>query len=386
MEIVGSYNAGAAKLGDDIFMLVRITEMPAEQPNNHVLLPYAACGDRPDAPYVINFDRPSKSELRRITPKEVEFKDNRSNRLRHISHFRLARMSGRNEIDWIDPDPTFYPQFGYEQFGVEDPRITPMTDEPGFYISYVTPHRDRRISTSLAWTEDFKTFKRYPFGFPGNILTGKKNSPMFPRKLAFPDRLGDESPKYCIKLRPQSFTGLNKPSIWITWSADMVYWDGQGELVIGIENEVCGASAPPVETPYGWLELDHHFPELPDGQDDDGNKKTRRPYSNFLCLTGIDRPWKVKAISPDLWGPGEFDVDSFVKDATYCCGWAFDVDDDFHGQAHVISGEFDRHLAIRSYDADELMNFVRNGEQRPKSIVAADVFKNVPDKEPVTAD
>ena len=78
-------------------------------------------------------------------------------RLNFISHLRVIHSRDGREIGSID-GARFGPATEYEEFGVEDPRITKIGDI--FYFTYVAVSR-HGVATALASTKDFKSFERH---------------------------------------------------------------------------------------------------------------------------------------------------------------------------------------------------------------------------------
>lgn len=130
----------------------------------------------------------------------------------------------------------------YEARGVEDPRI--MQVEGVYYVMYTAYSRyGPRIA--LAKTEDFEHFERVALvSGPGN-----KDGVLFPEKI---------NGKYARLDRPIA----NKiGNIWVSYSDDLIYW-GDSDLVAEIRPDYwdsfrIGASAPPIKTKQGWLEIYH---------------------------------------------------------------------------------------------------------------------------------
>jgi len=130
----------------------------------------------------------------------------------------------------------------YEAMGVEDPRVTFL--DGWYYIMYTA------VSTygprlGLARTKDFKKIDRLGLiSRPEN-----KDGVLFPRSIGG---------RYVRLDRPMC-EGLG--NIWISFSPDLVNW-GDSQLLAAIrpgfwDCDRIGASAPPIETEKGWLEIYH---------------------------------------------------------------------------------------------------------------------------------
>ena len=98
------------------------------------------------------------------------------------------------EIIGFSPDGT---SFAFEEYGVEDPRITLIGDT--YYITYVAVSR-HGVSTALASTRDFKSFSRHGIIFcPEN-----KDVMLFPEMI--------EGSYYALH-RPNGATAFTKPEM-----------------------------------------------------------------------------------------------------------------------------------------------------------------------------
>ena len=130
----------------------------------------------------------------------------------------------------------------YERKGIEDPRITQI--DGTYYIMY-TAASAYGPRLALATTTDFESFQRIALiSEPDN-----KDGTLFPRKI---DGL------YARLDRPMSGDVGN---IWISYSDDLVHW-GDARVVLPVRPDSwdswrVGASAQPIETQYGWLEIYH---------------------------------------------------------------------------------------------------------------------------------
>jgi predicted GH43/DUF377 family glycosyl hydrolase len=141
-KVLGVFNPGAIRVGDEVVLLVRVAETPDEQRPGFVGLPrYSETGD----------------ELDCSDPRVVRRKSNGVVQLTSISHLRVLRRLARGDPDWI-AGPVFLPESPIEKYGAEDPRITEI-DGP-YWITYVAASR-HGAATALASTLDFVTFERH---------------------------------------------------------------------------------------------------------------------------------------------------------------------------------------------------------------------------------
>jgi predicted GH43/DUF377 family glycosyl hydrolase len=162
------------------------------------------------------------------------------------SVFALARSSDGVNFK-VDAEPAMVPSMDgdfaiYERKGIEDPRITQV--DGTYYIMY-TAASGYGPRLAIAKTTDFEKFERIALvSEPDN-----KDGALFPRKIAG---------RYARLDRPM--TG-DLGNIWISYSNDMIHW-GESKVVLPVcpdcwDSWRVGASAPPIETQYGWLEIYH---------------------------------------------------------------------------------------------------------------------------------
>jgi predicted GH43/DUF377 family glycosyl hydrolase len=162
------------------------------------------------------------------------------------SLFVLARSADGLHFQ-VDDEPAMTPasegEFAvYEAKGIEDPRITKLDDT--FYIMY-TAASDYGPRLALARTHDFRRFERIGLiSEPDN-----KDGVLFPRKIGG---------RYVRLDRPM--VG-GQGNIWISYSDDLAHW-GRSRVVMPVRGDSwdswrVGASAQPIETQYGWLEIYH---------------------------------------------------------------------------------------------------------------------------------
>ena len=167
---------------------------------------------------------------------------------RGLSHLCAAR-SANGMDDWkIDSQPTLaadpehYPD---ELWGIEDTRITYVPELSQYAIVY-TAYTSAGPGVALAFTKDFHSFERY-----GLIMQPEdKDACLLPHRI---------DGHWALIHRPVSATAAN---MWISYSDDLRNWGGH-KLMLEARHggwwdaNKIGLSAPPIETPLGWLALYH---------------------------------------------------------------------------------------------------------------------------------
>jgi beta-1,2-mannobiose phosphorylase / 1,2-beta-oligomannan phosphorylase len=155
-----------------------------------------------------------------------------------------------------DPRPFLTPaQDGpfaaYEEFGVEDPRVTLLEGE---YVITYSAYSRNGVRIALAKTKDFSKVERV------SLITEAdyRNVVIFPEKF---DGL------YARLDRPHS--EISPWSIWISYSPDLCFW-GQSQLIMKPvpyhwDEMKIGPGAPPIKTDQGWLSIYHGVFKTMDG-------------------------------------------------------------------------------------------------------------------------
>jgi len=207
-EVIGVFNAGVTRYGDEILLLLRVAERPI---NNNPEIVITAVYDIIADGFIVkefSFDNSENdyTDPRLIITPEQTY-------LTSISHLRLARSKDGINFD-IEKAPTIKPENKYETFGLEDPRITLIDDT--YYISYVGVC-PVGVTTCLISTHDFKSFHRHGVIFcPDN-----KDVVLFPEKI---------EGKYYSLHRPVSSL-FKKQHIWIAESTDLICWGSHRNLM-----------------------------------------------------------------------------------------------------------------------------------------------------------
>lgn len=295
-EIIGAFNPGVAEIDGRVAMLVRVAERPRECRGGCVGLPRWIAGTGP----VI--DWASQDAIEFLDPRVVRIRETGLVRLTFVSHLQicwLRRATNRFCVDeW---GVRFEPVHEWEEYGVEDPRITFLDGR--YWVTYVAVSR-HGVVTALASTTDFQSFERHGILFP----TENKDV------VLFPERIGED----VVALhRPNGCTPFARPSMWLARSPDFVHWGQHQPLFTGRsewETSRVGAGAPPLRIGQGWLEIYH------------GNHPTPRSEANSVgayhgaaMLLDRDRPERILARSNEpVLSPSEpYEREGFVPNVVF---------------------------------------------------------------------
>jgi predicted GH43/DUF377 family glycosyl hydrolase len=237
-------------------------------------------------------------------------------------HFKI------DEQPCMEPSEDFVPFNIYEKKGIEDPRITCIDGE--CYIMY-TAYSGYGARIAIAKTADFKYFERIAIvSEPGN-----KDGVLFPKKI---------NGEYVRLDRP---VGKGIGNIWISFSKDLIHW-GKSEKLASVRSGYwdeyrIGASAPPIETKEGWLEIYH------------GVKHTSAGpiYRLGTILLDLDDPRKVLGRSDvPILAPREYyERVGDVGNVVFSC--AAILEDD--GEVKIYYGAADTNISVGTVPLDELI-------------------------------
>lgn len=319
-EVICAFNAGVARLGREVILLLRVAERPVN--NNREIYLCPVFDDVSGRLMIKEFDTKDKtcdfSDARVI-------KSGSGNFLTSMSHFRVARSTDGLNFN-IDETPSIFPENEYEAFGIEDPRITRIEDN--FYISY-SAISHMGITACLISTKDFKSFKRLGVIFhPDN-----KDVEIFPEKI---------NGKYYALHRP-SISHFGKPDIWMAESSDLLCW-GNHRYLMGTrqgywDSGRIGGSAIPFKVDGGWLEIYH------------GATKEDR-YCLGAVLLDENEPWKIVARCKDpIMEPEEaYEINGFFGNVIFTCGVLCE-----DGLVKIYHGASDTYLCYAEIPLKEIL-------------------------------
>ncbi|MCE9554714.1 MAG: glycoside hydrolase family 130 protein [Planctomycetes bacterium] len=326
LEVIGTFNPGAVKTSNGIVLLVRVAERPYPLRPGFTGLPRWETGRGNVIDWVAN------EALEWIDPRVVRCKADGLVRLTFTSYLKVFRSA--DGIQFVaDGVSDFLPESPLEEFGVEDPRITPLDGR--FYITYVAVSR-HGVATALASTENFRSFTRH------GVIFGPENKDV----VLFPERIDGQ---YVALTRPSGGAGFARPEMWLAKSPDLIHW-GQHQHLLGVgatwDSGRIGAGPPPLRVEEGWLVLYH------------GNRRPRGPgdvgeYSAGAMLLAHDDPRRIlrRCAAPFLKPEAEFECEGFVPGVVFPTGVVAD------GPSLLIYyGAADTSSAVVRMSLDEILN------------------------------
>jgi predicted GH43/DUF377 family glycosyl hydrolase len=244
-----------------------------------------------------------------------------------------------------DPQPFLTPAKDgpfaeYEEYGVEDPRITLIDGE--YLIAYSAYSRNG-VRIALAKTRDFVTLERF------SLITQAdyRNVVIFPEKF---DGL------YARLDRPHS--EISPWSIWISYSPDLRYW-GDSQLVMKPvqyhwDEMKIGPGAPPIRTPEGWLCIYHGVFQTMAGA----------VYRLGVALHDLNDPARIIAVG-DSWilqPEDPWEITGYVSNVVFTCGAVAEQD----GTVKLYWGGADSVMCAGEADLSDLVALCLNHPRAAK--------------------
>jgi predicted GH43/DUF377 family glycosyl hydrolase len=353
-KVIGAFNPGVTTVetpqGLETILLVRVAESPLKRITGKVLLPYFHIPNKEQPSLEIDYDIEDRETLRKIRKREVTLK-NGLVRLRHISLPRMVVLN-KDRAEMCQ-EPAISPSWEFDRFGLEDTRITLLED--GIYIvTYATPHREFGVCSSILTSDDIKdklSLERITLeNTPHPEIMGKDVA-LFPTKVPSPAKtktIDKDQPIYASFIRPNAFSDLSIPGVWISYSQDLVHWGQNHRLITSENSEVTGTGSSPVKRPKGWVAAYHETTRIGD----------RTKYVTRLMTLDLEEPWRVLHKSPVLLGREDFrDIlpdDGYVPDTVFTTGMVVEG-----GRTILYSGIDDQWTALASYYTEDIDKFAR---------------------------
>jgi predicted GH43/DUF377 family glycosyl hydrolase len=268
----------------------------------------------------------------------------------YLMLFRSHLRSGRSIIGLArskdgfrfvaDPAPFLTPAkegpfAAYEEFGVEDPRVTEI--DGAFLITYSAYSRNG-VRIALARTRDFVTVERV------SLITEAD----YRNVVIFPEKFGG---LYARLDRPHS--EIAPWSIWISYSPDLLFW-GEAKLIMRPvpyhwDEMKIGPGAPPIRTPEGWLSIYHGVFQTMAGA----------VYRLGVALHDLADPAVIRGVS-DSWilqPEDPWEVTGYVSNVVFTCGAVAEAD----GTVKIYWGGADSVMCVGEADIDELVGMCLEG-------------------------
>jgi len=228
----------------------------------------------------------------------------------------------------------------YEEYGIEDPRITFIGGE--YFITYSAYSR-HGVRIGLAKTVDFESVERIALITQADM----RNVVIFPQKF---------NGLYARLDRPHS--EISPWSIWISYSPDLVYW-GNSRLIMKPlkyhwDEMKIGPGATPFKTEKnGWLHIYHGV----------FNTMAGAVYRLGVALHDLEDPSIIKGVS-DKWilEPDDpWERTGYVPNVVFTCGAVPEND----GTVKIYWGAADTVMCMGEANIDELVELCLKYPRKP---------------------
>lgn len=218
----------------------------------------------------------------------------------------------------------------YEEYGVEDPRITFIDGE---YLITYSAYSRHGVRVGLAKTRDWNSVERF------SLITEAD----YRNVVIFPDKFNG---LYARLDRPHS--EISPWSVWISYSPDLRYW-GDSKLIMRPvqyhwDEMKIGPGAPPIKTEKGWLNIYHGVYPTMDGS----------VYRMGVALHDLNDPSKIIGVGDDwILQPEEpYELTGYVHNVVFTCGAVPEND----GTLKIYWGAADSVMCVGTAKAEDLVN------------------------------
>lgn len=287
-----------------------------------------------------------------------------------VEHFGGATLSlstigyakSNDGYNFTDRRQFLHPEYDFEKFGLEDPRITKFEDE--FYIFYTGlsnyPFNAEGIKIAVATTRDFQTFEKHPVT-PFNA----KAMALFPErvngKMAALLTVNTDNPpaKICLALFDKKEDIWSK-EYWEDWYSNL------NDHVVPLqraEKDHIELGAPPLKTDAGWLVIYSYI------------KNYLSDYKTFgieAVFLGENDPKEIvgRTNTPLLVPEKDYELEGMVPNVIFPSGSLLEGD-----ELRIYYGATDTTVAVAKLSLDELIAETINKRNINMKINTGDGFR-----------
>ena len=256
---------------------------------------------------------------------------------------------------------------GADGGGVEDPRLVKIDDY--YFLTYAS----RVFAPGQYWREDKEYFGFQPKAGPKVLIYNDTETHLAVSKdlikwkklgritdsrhddrdvVLFPEKING---KYVKLSRAMDKYGRpypnEKPSIWISFSDDLLEWPREEELFYqgkeDWEGEKVGGSCPPIKTPYGWLFIYH------------GVSSKDKNYRVGAMLLDLQNPRKILAKTKKFIMEPEYpyEKNGFYSGCVFPTG-IVEIKDEYY----IYYGAGDQCICLCTINKEELLQGLIGGK------------------------
>ena len=246
---------------------------------------------------------------------------------------RIVKLDGRYYITYVAE------AYSPGRYWCSDAKVYRTTKWPKNLETLPKMVRDFISVTHLAFTDDFKTFKRL-----GRMTDSRYDDRDV---VIFPERIRGQ---YVRISRPKR--DGKKPSIWITYSDDLLEWGTPTKIMEpkeDWEDAKVGASCPPIKTKDGWLFVYH------------GVNSKEGIYRVGFALLDLEHPEKVIARTKNFVMEPEYDYETngIYNGCVFPTGI---VEKD--GLFYIYYGCADSYVGLATIEVEEVLKEMQRPENR----------------------
>ncbi|MFC1745476.1 hypothetical protein ACFL35_15890 [Candidatus Riflebacteria bacterium] len=336
MEIIGVFNPAAVRYKDEVILLARVVHASTKLDKEKYCCLRSYRGDDEKVRFEEFWANKAGSEDHYSVVDEDGYA-----RLKFISHLEIVRLSKDGyELKSIKKHEQLFGLEEYEEWGIEDPRITKIDDI--FYITYVAVSRKMGIVTCLMRTRDFQDFERLGIIFPAS----NKDVVIFPEQ---------KKGKYLALHRPTLAMKTRNYAILGASSTDLIHW-GAHEFVMECSSDKkhfdslrLGAGCPPIKTEKGWLHIFHGVMAV------DKERPNPGLYQGGAFITSFEKPFQVtlRCEEPVLRVEKDYEKSGYVDRVVFPTGVVRDLENPDH--LHIYYGCADENIAVVTLSVTEIM-------------------------------
>ncbi len=223
-------------------------------------------------------------------------------------------------------EPVLVPETEFEEFGVEDPRITEL--DGVFYMLY-TAYSSHGTRVALARSENLIVWERLGIVLPDE---NNKDAVLFPEKI---------NGRYAMFHR-------RMPDIWLAYSDDLLHWTAHQNIMQprpGLwDSQRIGAGGPVFKTEAGWLNFYHGFAE-------------EHMYCLGVALHDLQNPARVlkRQEEPVLCPLAPWEQWGDVPNVVFTCG-GLETEDEYW----IYYGGADHVMALATVSKNDVRTWLGN--------------------------
>jgi len=261
-------------------------------------------------------------------------------------------------IHFKDQRQIIFPEFDWEIYGCEDPRITYIDGK--YFIFYTAlsmyPFAPYGIRLAVATTQDFKTFKKHPV-----TTFNSKAMGLFPEKIngkyaALLTMNTDIPPAKIALALFDKEEDIWSPFYWTDWyenpNTHLLH------LLRDIRDQV-ELGAPPIKTDYGWLFIYSYITNY---------MSDNKQFGIEAVLLDLNNPTKILGRTRDtlLKPEKDYELHGIVKDVIFPSGALFKND-----EFMLYYGAADTRTCVASCKTNDLLDEIRPQKKTGKEIATA---------------